>query len=67
MRRSWIMLLAVVLALVVALPAGAGKPDNPGKPAPDPDPEIWTCKERVANGATWELDNGWRALLTPTR
>ncbi len=27
MRRFWIMLLAVAVALVIALPAGAGKPD----------------------------------------
>jgi hypothetical protein len=31
-RRMWIMLLAVALALVVALPAGARKPDKPDKP-----------------------------------
>jgi hypothetical protein len=30
-RRIWIMLLAVALALVIALPAGAGKPDKPPK------------------------------------
>jgi hypothetical protein len=39
MKRFWIMLLAVALALVIALPAGAGKPekpDKPGKPSPDP-------------------------------
>jgi len=32
MRRFWIALLAVALALVVALPAGAKKPDRPDKP-----------------------------------
>jgi hypothetical protein len=26
MRRFWIMLLAIAMALVIALPAGAGKP-----------------------------------------
>ena len=31
MRRFWIMLLAVALALVIAPPVGAGKPD-PTKP-----------------------------------
>ena len=39
MRRFWIMLLAVALALVIALPAGAGKPDKPDKPEkPTPEP-----------------------------
>ncbi|RLE20175.1 MAG: hypothetical protein DRJ50_11160 [Actinobacteria bacterium] len=34
MKRFWIMLLAVAVALVIALPAGAGQPDfcDPGSP-----------------------------------
>ena len=36
MRRIWIMLLAVAMALVIALPAGAGKPDKPPKPPKPP-------------------------------
>jgi hypothetical protein len=37
-QRTWIILLAVALALVIALPAGAGKPDKPDKPEkPTPD------------------------------
>ena len=28
MKRFWIMLLAVAMALVIALPAGAGKPNQ---------------------------------------
>lgn len=34
MRRSWIMLMAVALAIAVALPAEAGKPVKPDKPDP---------------------------------
>ena len=32
MRRFWIVFLAVAMAAVIALPAGAKKPDKPGKP-----------------------------------
>jgi hypothetical protein len=32
MKRLWIMLLAVAMAVVIALPAGASKPLKPGKP-----------------------------------
>ena len=32
MRRFWTLLVAVAVALVIALPAGAAKPDKPGKP-----------------------------------
>jgi hypothetical protein len=32
MKRFWITLLAVAMALVIALPAGAGKPEEPDKP-----------------------------------
>jgi hypothetical protein len=35
MKRFWIMLLAVALALVIALPAGAGKPDRNCDETPD--------------------------------
>lgn len=36
MRRIWIILLAIAMALVIALPAGAGKPDKPPKPPKPP-------------------------------
>jgi len=32
MKRTWIILLAVAVALAIALPAGAKKPDKPDKP-----------------------------------
>jgi hypothetical protein len=32
MKRIWIVLLAVAVALAIVLPAGAKKPDKPGKP-----------------------------------
>lgn len=45
MRRIWITLLAIATALVITLPAGAVKPDNPGKPSPDEPDTIggFTC------------------------
>jgi len=36
MRRFWIVLTAVAMILVVALPVLAKKPDHAGKPSPDP-------------------------------
>ena len=33
MRRFWIILLAVAMAIVIALPAAAGNPNKPEKPA----------------------------------
>jgi hypothetical protein len=39
MRRFWIILLAVAMAIVIALPAAAVKPDKPEKPGkPDSSP-----------------------------
>ena len=32
MKRTWIILLAVSLALAIALPAGAKKPEKPKEP-----------------------------------
>lgn len=32
MKRIWIVMLAVAMAAVIAMPAGAKKPDKPGKP-----------------------------------
>jgi hypothetical protein len=36
MRRFWFVLLTVAMALVIALPAGAGKPTKPPKPPKPP-------------------------------
>lgn len=33
MKRTWIVLLAVAVALAIAMPAGAKKPDKPDEPA----------------------------------
>ena len=55
-NRVFIVLLVIVTVLAMATTALAGKPDNPGKPPPPPD--IWTCAERVENGAVW-LPGRW--------
>ena len=52
MRRNRIvvMMLVIVTVLAMATTALAGRPNKPGKPEP---PDIWTCAERVKNGAVW--------------
>jgi hypothetical protein len=54
MRRNRIVvvMLVVVTVLAMATTALAEKPDKPGKPEP---PDMWTCAERVRNGASWVL------------
>jgi len=34
MKRTWIILLAIAVALAIALPAGAKKPEKPDRRAP---------------------------------
>jgi hypothetical protein len=46
----FIVLLVIVTVMAMATTALAGRPDKPGKPEP---PDIWTCAERVDNGAVW--------------
>jgi hypothetical protein len=55
MRRFWISLLSVGLTLVIALPAGAGKPD---KPSPDEPLVGLTCDEARAEGVDF-VDGVW--------
>jgi len=43
-NRFWIVLLAISMACAIALPAGAVKPDKPGKPPPDEPLAGTTCK-----------------------
>lgn len=45
MKRFWFVLLAVAVALAMAVPAGAKKPDNPDKPPPDEPLVGLTCAE----------------------
>lgn len=53
MKRFWIMLLAITVASVMALPAGAkGKPDKPGPPPPDEPLAGETCYALGDWGAT---------------
>lgn len=61
MKRVWIGLLAVAVALAIALPAGAKKPDceaDPSHPAckesPEPEPTGgYTCAEYAAMNPDW--------------
>jgi hypothetical protein len=58
-NRIVIMMLVIVTVLAMATTALAGKPDKPDKPGkPLPAPDIWTCAERVENGAVW-LPGEW--------
>jgi hypothetical protein len=69
MKRFWIMLLAIAMALVIALPAGAGRPEincdkHPDKPECTSDPEppavVVVC-EFDDNGV---LQNWWEQSLS---
>jgi len=68
MKRLWIMLLAIAMALVIALPAGAGRPEidcdkHPNKPECTSDPELpaeVVC-EFDDNGV---LQNWWEPSLS---
>ena len=58
MKRFWIMLLAVAMAIVIALPAAAGnpnKPEKPGKPDSSP-PSPPAC----------EVTTAFRTVMLPT-
>lgn len=57
MKRTWIMLLAVAMALVIALPAGAVKPDKPDKPEPKPEGG-YTCAEYYGYTTSDPVDFG---------
>ena len=52
-NRVAVAMLVIVTVLAMATTALAGKPDNPGKPEKPTPPDIWTCAERVQNGASW--------------
>jgi hypothetical protein len=43
MKRFWMTLLTAGLALALAAPALAAKPDKPGKPGPSEDPPVAPC------------------------
>ncbi len=69
MKRFWTMLVVVAVALVMALPAGAVKPENPGKPPPDEPLVGLTCAEAAAAGfdhvgVDWDVDNSGRPTFT---
>lgn len=46
MKRIWTLFLVFGVALAMAVPAYAAKPDKPGKPGPEP-PEIDPCPAAV--------------------
>jgi hypothetical protein len=59
-KRWWKLLLVLGVVVSLALPAGAiPKFCEPGsehpacKDAPAPEPDLWTCDARRANGAVW--------------
>ena len=63
-KKSWRVLFVVVLsvAMVAAMaPAGMAKKGK-GPPAPEPE-TIWSCQDRVDNGAVWILGH-WDESLS---
>jgi hypothetical protein len=64
MKRIWIILLAVSLALVIALPAGAKKPDKPKEPDGAFKPVACQVDTELASG-TFEVAPPKQFVLTP--
>ncbi len=77
MQRYWTVLLVLAVAVVIALPAGAAKPDcidEPSRPwcepAEDPEgPVGLTCEETAADGwdyvdVTWQDEKTFTVVLT---
>jgi hypothetical protein len=55
MKRFWIMLLAIAMALVIALPAGAGKPVKPPKPGKPPTSVPIAGMTCIDGGSTYDV------------
>lgn len=64
MKRFWTVLLVVTMAIVMALPAGAVKPDNPGKPPPDEPLVASTCAEAAIEYGLDHVDVVWNEAKT---
>ncbi len=70
MKRFWTIPLVVAVAIVMALPAGAVKPVNPGKPPPDEPLVGLTCAEAAAEygfdnvDAEWSIDEAGKTTFT---
>jgi hypothetical protein len=64
MKRFWTVLLIVTVAIVMALPAGAVKPDNPGKPPPDEPLVGLTCAEAAIEYGIDHVDGDWNDAMT---
>ena len=64
MKRTWIILLAIAVALAIALPAGAKKPDKPKEP--DGGFKPVTCQiDTVLHFGTFEVAPPKQFVLEP--